>query len=212
MNILHIDCSPRESSWSRRLSAILLNEFTATYRGSTVTTRDLGFHPVPHPSTAYATALSTRKAYMAALETDALDLSEALIKELEASDVVIIGTPMNNFTIPSSLKAWLDHIIRMGRTLGAGPDGKFGLLADRPVYIGIASGDIFEGPGAKQPDHLTPYLTSAFGCIGLSSLTIFAIQNTARTEEQDLLQRVSQLQSAISRTICDRPLIVAETA
>lgn len=212
MNILHIDCSPRIGSWSRRISALILQEFVNTYHGATVTTRDLGFHPIPHPSSDYAYALSTREAYTQALTTNVLDTSEELIREVETADIIVIGTPMNNFTIPSNLKAWLDQVIRMGRTLGSGPDGKFGLLADRPVYVGIATGDLFQGPGAKQPDHLTPYLTSALGCIGLHSMTVFALQATARTEEEILLQQLNQLQNAISRTICDRPLEAASNA
>lgn len=212
MKILHIDCSPRVGSWSRQLSSLIRDEFKATYPGVTIMRRDLGFDPIPHPSPDYASALSTREAYMAAQGTDAFVISELLIRELEAADVVILGTPMNNFTVPSCLKAWLDHVILMGRTLGSGPDGKFGLLADRPVYLAIAAGDTFSGPGAKQPDHLTPYLESAFGCIGLSSLFVFAIQNTARTGTPELEERIQQLQSTISRTICDRPIQTAQTA
>lgn len=212
MKILHIDCSPRTGSWSRQLSERICNEFTAIYRDATVIRRDLGFDPIPHPSTDYATALSTREAYMAAQGTDAFIISELLIREIEAADVIVLGTPMNNFTVPSCLKAWLDHVILMGRSLGSGPDGKFGLLADRPVYVAIASGDSFSGPGAKQPDHLTPYLESAFGCIGLSSMFVFAIQNTARTAMPELVDRLDQLQTTVSRTICDRPIEATQTA
>jgi FMN-dependent NADH-azoreductase len=188
-----------------------VNELKAYEPDHEVIRRDLGFDPVPHPSADYASALSTREAYLAALETNALDLSELLIKELEASDLIVIGTPMNNFAVPSCLKAWLDHVIRIGRTLGSGPDGKFGLLSDRPVYIAISSGDIFEGPGAKQPDFLTPYLTAALGCIGLKKISTFSIQNTARTEEEVLLQRLLQLQSTISSTVGGRTLSSAAT-
>lgn len=206
MNILHIDCSPREESWSRKLSAVVVSELRTVYRDLTIVSRDLGFDPVGHPSSAYATALTNRDAYQAALETDALDQSERLILEVEASDIIVIGTPMNNYTVPSSLKAWLDNIIRAGRTLGVGPEGKFGLLPDRPVYLAIASGDIFDGPGANQPDHLTPYLRLALGSIGLTTLSIFAIQSTARTEEGALYERLSQLQAVIRRTAGDMPL------
>lgn len=212
IKILHIDCSSRIGSWSRQLSTIVCDEFKATYPDVTVMRRDLGFDPIPHPCTEYATALSTREAYMAAQGTDAFVISELLIREIEAADVIVLGTPMHNFTVPSCLKAWLDHVMLMGRTIGSGPDGKFGLLADRPVYVAIASGDILSGPGAKQPDHLTPYLGTAFGCIGLSSMFVFAIQNTARTEMNELVDRIDQLRPTISRTICDRPVQAAETA
>ena len=117
-----------------------------------------------------------------------------MIQEIEAADALVIGTPMNNFTVPSVLKAWIDQILRMGRTIGVAPTGeKTGLLQDRPVYIGIASGGVFTGDRAKQPDFLTPYLTAAFGCVGLTSLQFFPLQATAfldggrLTADQDAL-------------------------
>jgi FMN-dependent NADH-azoreductase len=68
---------------------------------------------------------------------------------------------MNNFTVPSVLKAWIDQLLRVGRTIMPTPDGKVGMLHDRPVFIGIASGGVFVGERANQPDFLTPYLSVA---------------------------------------------------
>ena len=78
--------------------------------------------------------------------TPALATSEALIGELEACDAVVIGTPMNNYTVPATLKAWIDQIVRIHRTFRSTPQGKVGLLRDRPVYVVIASGGYFTGP------------------------------------------------------------------
>lgn len=75
----------------------------------------------------------------------------------------------------------------MDRTIGAAPIGeKFGLLQDKPVYIGIASGGILTGDRAKQPDFLTPYLTAAFGCVGITSLQFFPLQATAFLDDEQL--------------------------
>jgi FMN-dependent NADH-azoreductase len=180
MKILHIDCSPRLDSHSRSLSAALVSQLFVIDPDASITRRDLGRDPIPHADSDYATALSSPGALAAGQSDRALSLSEQLIQEVEAADVLVIGTPINNFTVPSVLKAWIDQILRMGRTMGASPTGeKFGLLKDKPVYIGIASGGVFTGDRAKQPDFLTPYLTAAFGCVGLHSLQFFPLQATA---------------------------------
>jgi FMN-dependent NADH-azoreductase len=179
MNILHIDCSPRAGSHSRELSAAIVARLSALVPSARVTRRDLGHAPIPHADADYAAALSSPEVLAAGPPDAAVRLSEQLIREVEAADVVVIGTPMNNFTVPSVLKAWIDQILRMGRTIGVSPTGeKIGLLKDRPVYVGVASGGVFTGERAKQPDFLTPYLTAALGCVGLSSLQFFPLQAT----------------------------------
>jgi len=187
MKILHIDCSPREESQSRKISAAIVTRLFAIDPDASVIRRDLGRDPVPHAQAGYATALSSPKTLASEQSILATRLSEQLIQEIEAADVLVIGTPMNNFTVPSVLKAWIDQILRVGRTINAGPTGeKTGLLQDKPVYIGIASGGTFTGDRAKQPDFLTPYLTAAFGCIGLTTLQFLPLQATAFLEEDQL--------------------------
>lgn len=187
MNILHIDCSPRAQSHSRKLSAAIVAKLFAMAPGVSVTRRDLGREPIPHAGSDYATALSSPAALAGAPSNGAVHLSEQLIQEVEVADALVIGTPMNNFTVPSVLKAWIDQILRMGRTIGVLPTGeKVGLLQDRPVYIGIASGGVFTGDRARQPDFLTPYLTAAFGCVGLNSLQFFPLQATVFLDQDQL--------------------------
>jgi len=184
MQILHIDCSPRETSHSRQLSAGLLARLSTLLPHARVVRRDLGRDPLPHPQADYAEALSSPGA---AVTTQANDLSEQLIREIEAADALVIGTPMNNFTVPSAFKAWIDQILRMGRSIGATAEGgKIGLLQDKPVYIGIASGGVFTGEKARQPDFLMPYLKAAFDCIGLHSLQFFPLQATAFRDHESL--------------------------
>ncbi|MBZ9777021.1 FMN-dependent NADH-azoreductase [Mesorhizobium sp. CO1-1-8] len=178
MNILHIDVSPRQESHSRQLSAAIVERLLEVAPGASITRRDLGADPLPHTLADYSIALST-PATLAAPPKGALDRSEALIQEVEAADVIVIGTPMHNFTIPSVLKAWIDQILRVGRTMKSTPAGKVGMLRDRPVFIGVASGGVFSGERANQPDFLTPYLTLAFGSIGLKTLQFLPLQATA---------------------------------
>lgn len=185
-NILHIDCSPRSASHSRALSAAIVAQLVAGNPDALIVRRDLGLHPVPHADAEYATALSSPSTLASPASVLATGLSETLIQEVEAADVLVIGTPMNNFTVPSVLKAWIDQILRIGRTMGVSATGeKVGLLKDKPVYVAIASGGVFFGEGARQPDFLTPYLKAAFGCVGLMSVKFLPLQATAfadRTE------------------------------
>jgi FMN-dependent NADH-azoreductase len=178
MKILHIDFSPRPESHSRQLSAAVVNKLLEIAPGASISRRDFGAAPLPHATPDYAAALST-PATLAAPPKGALEFSETLIQEVEAADVIVIGTPMNNFAVPSVFKAWIDHILRVGRTMKSTPAGKVGLLRDRPVLIGIASGGVFTGDRANQPDFLTPYLSAAFGCIGLKTLQFLTVQGTA---------------------------------
>ena len=187
MNILHIDCSPRAGSHSRKLSAAIVARLSVLVPGARITRRDLGREPIPHADADYATALSSPAVLAAGPPDETVRLSEQLIREVEAADAVVIGTPMNNFTVPSVLKAWIDQILRMGRTIGVSSTGeKVGLLRDRPVYVGVASGGVFTGECAKQPDFLIPYLTAALGCVGLNSLQFFPLQATVFLDQDQL--------------------------
>src|SRR6478736_728121 len=123
MNILHIDSSPRRQSHSRQLSAAVVERLLEVAPGASVSRRDLGTEPLPHAVADYAVALSTPTT-LAAPPKGSLDVSEALIQEVEAADVIVIGTPMHNFAIPSALKAWIDQILRVGRTMKSTPAGK----------------------------------------------------------------------------------------
>jgi FMN-dependent NADH-azoreductase len=178
MNILHIDCSPRQDSHSRQLSAAIVERLLEVAPGASITRRDLGTEPLPHAVADYAVTLSSLATLAAPLK-GALDVSEALIQEVEAADVIVIGTPMHNFTIPSVLKAWIDQTLRVGRTMKSTPSGKVGMLRDRPAFIGVASGAVFSGERANQPDFLTPYLTLALNSIGLKTLQFLPVQATA---------------------------------
>ena len=178
MNILHIDCSPRSESHSRQLSAAIVEKLLEAAPAASIVRRDLGTNPLPHATADYATSLST-PATLAAPLKGSLDLAEALIGEIEASDVIVIGTPMHNLTVPSVLKAWIDQILRAGRTFKSTPTGKVGLLLDRPVFIGIASGGVFAGERASQADFLTPYLSAVLGTAGLKTLQFLSVQATA---------------------------------
>jgi FMN-dependent NADH-azoreductase len=200
MNILHIDCSPRPGSHSRQLSAAIVKQLLAVAPNASINRRDFAGTPLPHASPEYATTLSS-PATLAAPLKGALELSETLIQEVEAADVIVIGTPMNNLTVPSVLKAWIDQILRAGRTFKSTPAGKVGMLQDRPVFIGIASGGVFTGDRANQPDFLTPYLSVVLSSIGLKTLQFFSVQATAFLDRDQATLARDKALAAIDLTV-----------
>lgn len=207
MKILHIDCSPRAESHSRKLSAGIVARLVAIDPGACVIRRDLGQAPIVHLDAGYADVLSSPTAVSPEQASVATLLSEQLIQEVENADVLVIGTPVNNFTVPSVFKAWIDQVLRMGRTIGVTPTGeKFGRLQDKPVYFGIASGGVFTGDRAKQPDFLMPYLTAAFGCIGLVSLQFLPLQGTAFLGSEELTMNLQHLLATLDMGKIDSPV------
>lgn len=189
MKILHIDCSLREGSHSRQLSAAVVARLLLDNPAAAITHRDLGRYPLPHTGADYAAALSSPSATAAGQANGAMQLSETLLNEVESADVIVIGTPMNNFTVPSVLKAWIDQILRMGRTIGVTESGKkIGLMQDKSVYVAIASGGVFTGARANQPDFLIPYMTAALGCVGLTYIQFLPLQATAFLDDGQLAE------------------------
>ncbi len=185
-NILHITASPRcEASFSARFSQQIVERLLARTPGAAVVRRDLGRVGLAHVDEAYGHTLagSWPQPEDAYEQPGSLAQSERLICELEAADAVVIGTPMHNYTVPSVLKAWIDHVLRAHRSFALSAAGKTGLLADRPVHIAVASGGAYTGDGARQPDFLTPYLKAVFETIGIRALHFYALQHTVRGGE-----------------------------
>lgn len=191
MNILHMTFSPRgPASESSRLSSLVAEHLLARHPGASVHGREFGAAELPHVDAVYAVELGSPlpPGGLAAV-TGTLRRSEELIRELQAADAVIIGTPMHNYTVPSTLKAWIDHVLRVRRTFQPTPQGKVGTLRDRPVYVAVSSGGLYSGENARQPDFLTPYLRAALGTMGISDLTFFSVQGTASGDLQRARER-----------------------
>jgi FMN-dependent NADH-azoreductase len=178
MRILHLTCSPRgQISESCRLSRKIIDFLLDREPTAIVVDRVIGGGALPIDAS-YATALMQRSPADAS-PAGSMAESEALIQELESADVLVIGTPMHNFTVPSALKAWIDHVVRVGRTFNPTSEGKVGTLADRPVFVAVSSGSRFSGDRARQPDFLTPYLRAILATIGLRDLTFFTVEGSS---------------------------------
>src|ERR1700755_940961 len=180
MRILHVNCSPGgQASESYRIAQKIIH-FLLTYEPAAIlVNRVIGGGAIAHIDEVYATALgATQRSSAEEYPQGSMSRSEELIQELESSDIVVIGTPMHNFTVPSVLKAWIDHIVRVRRTFKVTREGKAGLLRDRPVFVAVSSGGGYSGERAHQPDFLTPYLKAVLGTIGLHNLTFFSIEGS----------------------------------
>jgi FMN-dependent NADH-azoreductase len=177
MKILHVSCSPRgQASESHRLSQKIIGFLLKSQPAAVVVNRVVGDGTLPHVDDNYALSQQSSEDLS---QAGSIARSEELIQELESADVVVIGTPMHNFTVPAALKIWIDHVVRVRRTFNVSPEGKIGLLRDRPVFVAISSGGRFFGGGARQPDFLTPYLKAVLAITGLHDLRFFCIQGAA---------------------------------
>lgn len=178
--ILHVSCSPRgQAAESDRLAQKIIGFLLRSAPSAIVISRVIGGGALSHIDAEHATALGgVGEAPVEIMERGSLARSEVLIQELESADFVVIGTPMHNFTVPSVLKAWIDHIVRDRRTYNLTTDGKIGALHDRPVFVAVSSGGRYSGGRARQPDFLTPYLKAILGMIGLHDLTFFSVEGT----------------------------------
>jgi FMN-dependent NADH-azoreductase len=181
MKILHVICSPRgHASESQMLSRKIIEFLLKRDPTAKLINRVIGGGALLHIDDSYATALgATQTSSGEENLSGSMSQSDKLIRELESSDCVVIATPMHNFTVPSTLKAWIDHVVRVRRTFRATPDGYVGLLRDRPVFVAVSSGGRYSGPRARQPDFLTPYLRASLAVIGLTDLIFFAVEGTA---------------------------------
>jgi FMN-dependent NADH-azoreductase len=187
--LLHISASARgAASDSRRAGQMMAEQLAAAIPDLSLCRRDLAAAPLPHPDGAFVTAALMPDDERSDAENAALALSETLIGELETADLVLIDTPMHNFTVPSALKAWIDYIVRIRRTFGITPEGKVGFLADRPVVVLVACGGRFDHAPGAQSDFLTPYLSYVLASVGLRDVEILRLEGMRRTPEQRLQQ------------------------
>jgi FMN-dependent NADH-azoreductase len=184
--ILHIISSPRgDASMSIKLGNAIVEKIQAAYPGSTVTESNLVAKQFPHLEEAHLTSFFTPAESRTPENLAAVKHSDAALKEIQDADTIVIGAPMYNFNIHSTLKAWIDHIVRSGITFKYGENGPQGLIKGKKLYIAIASGGIYtEGP-MQSADFIAPYLKFMLGFIGITDISIFRIEGTMVPGVQD---------------------------
>lgn len=193
MKLLHLDSSALgEHSVSRQLSAAVVARWTDLHPGTEIQYRDLDTHPLPH-----LTAASLARSD-AAETADA----EAVLEQFLAADVVVIGAPMYNFGIPSTLKAWLDRIAVAGRTFRYTENGPEGLAGGRKVIIASARGGIHTG---APTDFQEPYLRQLFAFIGVDDVEFVRAEGVAFSPEH----RSRALAAALEQAAAMAPGLVS---
>ena len=182
--ILHISSSVRStSSLSRQLTNEFVAKLAAAHAGSTVIERDLAAQPVPHLTEQMMGAYFTPDEQRTPEQNKIVKLSDDLVAELMAAELVVIGAPMYNFSISSTLKAWVDHIARAGLTFQYGANGPEGLVKGKKFVIFTARGGVYtEGP-AKVMDFQENYLRAVLGFLGITDISFVRSEVLAMGEE-----------------------------
>lgn len=187
--LLRIDCSLRAGgSYSRRLADRFETCWREAHPGGRRIARDLGVEPVPHLDAASHPRLK-----------EAGGISDRLIDELEAADGLLIACPVYNFGIPSSLKAWFDHVVRPGRTVTVTPQGYAGLMTGKEAIVMLAQG-AEEPAGAEGP--VAAHLRALLAFIGIDAVEVVGLDGTAGPAEdaarrlEEALERVDRIRSS----------------
>jgi FMN-dependent NADH-azoreductase len=170
MKLLHLDSSVLgPHSVSRQVSAAIVDRLRKATPGLDIVYRDLTLTPLAHLSGSHLAAGQGAPAE-ASLHED-LAAGQAVLSEFLAADIVVLGAPMYNFTIPSQLKAWIDRILVAGKTFKYGAQGVEGLAGNKRVIVAISRGGFYgAGTPAAVGEHLETYLRWVFGFIGVTNL------------------------------------------
>jgi len=186
-HILQIDSSVFGAhGQSSQLAGRLVEKLREQHSGATLTHRDVTTENIPHYTLEAIQAVATGEA----------ELADALISEVQAADIVVICAPMYNFSIPSTLKAWLDHITRVQVTFKYAEAGPVGLLTGKKTYVVTTRGGLHKD---KPHDAVVPYLKTILGFIGLSDVEFIYAEGLAMSAHKD--QAVAKAQAEIAALI-----------
>lgn len=186
MKILHLVTSSRgKDSFSNKLGTALIDKLQKVHADITVNTHNINQNPFPYLEEVHITSFHTPEAHRTPELIEAVKHSDIAIQGLMDADTIIIDVPMYNFTIPSTLRAWVDHIVRAGKTFKYTENGVEGLIKNKKVYLMIASGGVYSEGMMKEYDFTEKYLKAILGFIGLQDITVFRIEGTALPEYKE---------------------------
>ena len=178
--ILLVTTSPRgAASFSNQIAQALVAKLQAATPAAKLVTRNFADAPLPHVGEDYVVGRMLPADERSPAQAKSVALSDELIAELLASDTIVIASPMYNFGVPSTLKAWIDHIARAGLTFAYGANGPTGLVTGKKAYIVVARGGLYsEGPFAAN-NFQEPYLKAVLGFLGISDVETVAVEGIA---------------------------------
>jgi FMN-dependent NADH-azoreductase len=180
--LLKLDSSPMgQGSISRKLTAKFAETWLKSHPGGKVIERDLTTRNLPVLDASWVGAAYTPESSRTAAQTNALAVSDSLINDLEQADEYVFGVPMHNFSIPSTLKLWIDQVVRAGKTFSYGANGPKGLLTGKKATLLLASGGEYRKDSAMASfDFVTPYLEKVLAFIGITDVTVITASGTAQ--------------------------------
>ena len=178
MKLLRVDSSTRLSSVSRQLTGRFAEAWQHEHPEGTVIERDLAATSLPHITDEWVHAVHSNPATLPPEQRQVLQVSDALVDELVQADAIVIGAPMYNFTISAPLKAWIDQVVRAGKTVLFTAAGPQGLLQGKKVYVITSRGRAYRpGTPTERFDFQEPYLRHILGFIGLTDVTFIHAEN-----------------------------------
>lgn len=184
MNILQINSSARiEGSHSTRLADTISRRLLESLPGADLVVRDLGKTPHPALDEAALQALFTPENQRTPEQAGRVALDDALIKEIQQADIVVLGVPMYNFGVPSQLKNWIDAIARARVTFQYTAQGPEGLLKNKKVYAALTRGGIYRDTAL---DTQVPYLTTVLGFLGMTDVNFVYAEGLASGAEAEM--------------------------
>jgi len=180
--LLKLDSSPMgDHSVSRKLTAKFTDTWRKSHPAARVVSRDLSATQIPVVDGSWISAAYAPEAGRSPDQKKVLALSDELFAELLEADELVLGVPMHNFGIPSSLKLWIDQVMRVGKTFAYDAAGPKGLLKNKKATLLIASGGAYgEGTAMASLNFVAPYLRAVFGFVGITDVTIIAAEGTSQ--------------------------------
>lgn len=203
--LLHLDSSLRragQGSVSRDLTTRFATAWQRKFPGARVVYRDFAEAPLPHLSPTYIQGSYKPEAERSTDDLAAARLAEETVAEFLAADHLLIGAPMYNFTVPSTIKTWVDHIVKDGQTFRFGPNGPEGLVVGKKVcVISPRGGDYSPGSWYATADMVGPWLRNILGFLGMTDISIInaeRLDRTATDREATLAQAAQEIEATLA--------------
>lgn len=205
--VLVINSSTRaQNSQSRKLTEIFVDHWKSIHKDPVIKYRELGNAEVPHINQNWIAAAFKPKTARSEEETEALETSDMYISELREADVIVIGSPMYNWSVPSTLKAYIDQILRVNETWKINPDDKqnpyIGLLENKTLFLFLTRGaqGYEKGEYNEHMNFQSNYLKTVFNIIGITNIHVIAI-NGASFDGQKFRESIEASHQNISELI-----------
>ena len=201
--VLRIDSSSRiENSYSRKLADYFQTVWQKKHPDTQIVVRDPVKTQLPHISDTTIAGFYTPPEQQTPEMKQATTLSDELINELQSSDVLLLSVPMYNFSVPSALKAWIDQIVRIGKTFAYDGTNFTGLVKVQHAYIicTYGSSGYVDGGAFSTMNFLEPYLRGLLSFLGIPEIKFFHLQGTT-ADEETVIANTKDIQQAIAQTI-----------